>query len=78
MEVLDKLGIAHGLRNRINGESKVILASPQGILRHQLLPNLQRIVWPDFVVTEFDPSERTASDRSLGAEKVGPFGQYRA
>jgi hypothetical protein len=40
MEVLDKLGIAHGLRNRINGESKVILASPQGILRHQLLPNL--------------------------------------
>jgi len=40
MEVLDKLGIAHGLRNRINGESKVILASPQGILRHQLLPKL--------------------------------------
>ena len=38
MEVLDKLGIAHGLQNRINGESKVILASPQGILRHQRLP----------------------------------------
>src|SRR6266699_562233 len=27
----------HG--DRINGESKVILASPQGILRNQLLPN---------------------------------------
>ncbi len=26
----------HG--DRINGESKVILASPQGILRHQLIP----------------------------------------
>src|ERR1700686_4959597 len=25
-------------RDRINGESKVILASPQGILRHQRLP----------------------------------------
>src|SRR5712664_119796 len=25
-------------RDRINGESKVILASPQGILRNQLLP----------------------------------------
>src|SRR6202140_5897665 len=25
-------------RDRINGESKVILASPQGILRHQLIP----------------------------------------
>jgi hypothetical protein len=71
MEVLDKLGIAHGLRNRINGESKVILAS-------LALEPSERIVCPDFVVTEFDPSERTASDRSLGAEKVGPFGQYRA
>ena len=77
MEVLDKLGIAHGLRNRINGESKVILASPQGILRPWLLSNLPSAC-PDFVVSEFDPSERTASDRSLGAEKVGPFGQYRA
>ena len=39
MEVLDTLGIVHSLRNRINGESKVILASPQGILRDQLLLN---------------------------------------
>jgi hypothetical protein len=35
-------------------------------------------VCPDFVVTEFDPSERTASDRTLGVGKVTPFGQYPA
>ena len=27
------------------------------------------------LITELDPSERTASDQSFGAGKVGPFGQ---
>jgi hypothetical protein len=35
-------------------------------------------VCPDFALTEFDPSERTGSDRYLGAGKVEPLGQYHA
>jgi len=33
--------------------------------------------WPrmSWLLTEFDPSERTALDQFLGTAKVGPFGQ---